>query len=39
MKKIKEVIPLDWELRITYVYREANKCVNVLANMNCESGT
>jgi ribonuclease HI len=34
-KQIWRMLALDWEVQVNYVYREANKCVDVLANMGC----
>jgi ribonuclease HI len=34
-KQIWRMLALDWEVEVNYVYREANKCADVLANMGC----
>jgi hypothetical protein len=36
MKKIRHLMDEPWEIRITHVYREANRCANMLANMRSE---
>ncbi|GAU28906.1 hypothetical protein TSUD_59160 [Trifolium subterraneum] len=33
MKKIQELLNLDWEIRLTHIYRDANRCTDILANM------
>lgn len=30
------LIDIDWEVQITHIYREANKCVDALVNVSCE---
>jgi ribonuclease HI len=40
MKKIIKLLDGPWELQINHVYREANRCADILANMGseCSSG-
>jgi ribonuclease HI len=35
---IRKLLESDWEVQITYVYREANKCADALANEGCQLG-
>jgi ribonuclease HI len=37
MKKIQRLLQSPWEVKITHVYREANRCADMLANMGSES--
>ncbi|GAU25840.1 hypothetical protein TSUD_31040 [Trifolium subterraneum] len=34
--KIRRMLALDWEIKVCHSYREANACVDALANMGCE---
>lgn len=36
VSKIRRLLQSDWEVKIYHVYREANKCADVLANMGCD---
>jgi hypothetical protein len=36
LRRIKEILALDWDTKIIYVYKEANKCVDIIANISCE---
>jgi hypothetical protein len=38
MQQIRQLLELDWEIRIQHSYREANKCADMLANILCDSG-
>jgi hypothetical protein len=33
MQRVKSLLELSWEVRITHVFREANRCADVLANI------
>lgn len=35
--KIKELLRMDWHVDISHVYREANKCADLLASLGCSS--
>jgi ribonuclease HI len=35
IRKIKHLLNSTWSVRITHVYREANRCVDVLGNLGC----
>jgi ribonuclease HI len=37
MKKIYKVLEDFQEVRITHVFREANRCADMLANMSCSN--
>jgi ribonuclease HI len=39
MKKIKRLVDGPWEVRIIHIFREANRCADMLANMGCESSS
>jgi ribonuclease HI len=39
MKKIIELLDGPWEVQITHVYREANRCADMLANMGSEGSS
>ncbi|MCI29392.1 hypothetical protein A2U01_0050601, partial [Trifolium medium] len=32
MNKIRRLKQLDWEVRLEHIYREANRCADILAN-------
>ncbi|GAU36544.1 hypothetical protein TSUD_277500 [Trifolium subterraneum] len=34
-KKIKQLLTLNWEVRIIHVYREANSCADIMAGQGC----
>ncbi|KAK2385847.1 heat shock 70 kDa protein [Trifolium repens] len=36
MKRIRNLLDGPWEVRIIHVFREANRCADVLANMGSE---
>jgi hypothetical protein len=36
MRKIRTLLDGPWEIRIIHVYREANRCADMLANMGSE---
>jgi hypothetical protein len=36
MKKIRNMMDGPWEIRVTHVYREANRYADILANMESE---
>jgi ribonuclease HI len=36
MQRVKSLLELSWEVRITHVFREANRCADVLANIGSE---
>jgi ribonuclease HI len=38
LRRIRQLLVLDWEVRIQHSYREANKCADMLANIGCDSG-
>jgi hypothetical protein len=33
MRKIHNLLNLNWEVQLTHIYREANRCADILANM------
>ncbi|MCI01168.1 ribonuclease H, partial [Trifolium medium] len=35
VNKIRSFIALDWEVVVRHTYREANQCVDALANLGC----
>jgi ribonuclease HI len=35
MKKIRDLLKLNWEVRIRHIFREGNRCADVLANLGC----
>jgi L1 cell adhesion molecule like protein len=35
LKHIKKLLAMDWIIDISHTYREANKCVDALANIGC----
>jgi ribonuclease HI len=35
LKKIRDMLALDWIVEISHEYREANKCADALANIGC----
>jgi ribonuclease HI len=39
IKKIKLLLNHSWQVKITHVYREANRCADILANIDCVSST
>jgi hypothetical protein len=39
IKKIKALLNYSWNVRIIHVYREANRCADILANIGCVSAT
>ncbi|KAK2426332.1 TMV resistance protein N [Trifolium repens] len=38
-KKIWRLLEMEWKVRIRHTYREANRCVDVLAYMGCYLGS
>jgi hypothetical protein len=36
VKRIRSLLNEPWEIRIIHVFREANRCADVLANMDSE---
>ncbi|MCI08973.1 ribonuclease H protein, partial [Trifolium medium] len=38
VKKIRQLIQLDWEVVVHHAYRESNKCADALANIGCAMG-
>ncbi|MCI38130.1 ribonuclease H protein, partial [Trifolium medium] len=36
--EIRQLLALDWEIRIFHTYREANACADALASMGCDHG-
>lgn len=36
VRRIKDLLKLDWSVRISHVYCETNRYVDVLANLGCE---
>ncbi|MCH82551.1 putative ribonuclease H protein [Trifolium medium] len=34
-KEIRRLVALEWDVEVTHIYREANKCANALANEGC----
>jgi hypothetical protein len=36
MKQIKRLLEGPWEVHIVHVFREANRCADMLANIGCE---
>jgi len=38
LQNIRRLLELEWEIKIHHSYREANKCVDALANMACDGG-
>jgi hypothetical protein len=36
LRRIKEILTLDCDTKIIYVYKEANKCVDIIANISCQ---
>jgi ribonuclease HI len=38
IREIRQLLALDWEIRICHIYREANACADALANMGCDQG-
>jgi hypothetical protein len=37
VSKIKRLMQHDWEVLIEYIYQEVNGCVNIFANLGCDS--
>jgi ribonuclease HI len=37
MKRIRQLLDRPWEVQIIHVFRDANRCVDMLANMGNES--
>ncbi|PNX90804.1 ethylene responsive transcription factor 1b [Trifolium pratense] len=35
LKQIWRLLEIDWEVEVSHVYREANKCADALANIGC----
>jgi hypothetical protein len=35
LKTIRGLLALEWEVKVSYVYRESNRCANALANIRC----
>lgn len=35
MREIRKMIALSWVIKIEHTYREANQCVDALANFGC----
>jgi hypothetical protein len=35
MKKIRDLLKLNWEVRIRHIFWEGNRCADVLANLGC----
>jgi ribonuclease HI len=38
VRRIRQFLERDWEIKIQHSYREANKCADLLANIGCDSG-
>jgi ribonuclease HI len=36
--QIRRLLQYDWEIRIQHSYRKANRCADMLANMECDRG-
>jgi hypothetical protein len=36
MKKIRDLLDNSWEVQIIHVFREANRCADILANIGSE---
>jgi hypothetical protein len=36
--QIRRLLQYDWEIYIQHSYREANRCADMLANMECDRG-
>jgi ribonuclease HI len=36
MQKIRDLLKLNWEVRIRHIFREGNRCADALANMGCK---
>jgi ribonuclease HI len=39
IKKIKALLNYLWNVKIIHIYREANRCIDILANIDCLSAT
>ena len=39
VQKIRQLLELDWEVKVCHTYREANFCVDALAAMACRNGS
>lgn len=37
--RIKKLLTIDWNVCVSHIFREANKCADVLANLGCEVGS
>jgi hypothetical protein len=35
LKQICRLLKMDWEMEVSHIYREANKCEGALANIDC----
>jgi hypothetical protein len=35
LKKIRWFLAFEWEVKISHVYRESNRCADALANIGC----
>jgi ribonuclease HI len=35
--RIRQLLERDWKIKIQHSYRETNKCVDMLANIKCDS--
>jgi hypothetical protein len=38
VRRIRQFLERDWEIKIQHFYREVNKCADLLANIGCDSG-
>ncbi|MCH81618.1 ribonuclease H protein [Trifolium medium] len=38
IQEIRRLLSLEWEINVYHSYREANLCVDALANMGCDHG-
>jgi ribonuclease HI len=38
LNQIWRMMDLDWQVEISHMYREANKCADALANIGCSTG-
>jgi ribonuclease HI len=36
IQEIRRLLTLDWEVKVSHSYREANTCADALANMGCD---
>jgi ribonuclease HI len=38
VQRIRQLLQMEWEVKVQHSYREANNCADALANMGCRMG-